>query len=141
MILWRIAKHTADYPAVDLSGGGAKRTGGRWNSKGRSVVYTATSISLATLETLARLGDNIAIRNAFLVQVAVPPAVWKLRERVEVASLDVTWAAEPPGSTTIALGDAWPAAARSPLLMVPSVIVPGENCFFNACVRSGGNAQ
>ncbi|WP_187367146.1 RES domain-containing protein [Massilia mucilaginosa] len=33
-----------------LGGGGAKLTGGRWNSKGMPVVYAATSISLATLE-------------------------------------------------------------------------------------------
>lgn len=51
--LWRIAKHTAVYHASDLSGGGAKSTGGRWNSKGVAVVYAATSIALAAPMILA----------------------------------------------------------------------------------------
>lgn len=125
-ILWRIAKHTLQYPATDLSGGGAKITGGRWNKKGTPVVYASTSIALATLETLAHLGDNIAIRNAFLVQITVPAAVWKRRECISAAELGPTWAAEPPGLTSVNYGDSWIHAQHSPLLLVPSVIVPEE---------------
>lgn len=125
--VWRIAKHTADYRADDLSGGGAKITGGRWNSKGNAVVYAASTIALATLETLAHLGDNIAIRNAFLVRVDIPPSVWRLRQIVDAQILEPTWLAEPPGSTTIGYGDIWLNAMRSPLLLVPSVIVPEEH--------------
>lgn len=125
-LLWRIAKHTARYPATDLSGDGAKSTGGRWNSKGVPVVYAATSIALATLETLAHLGDNIAIRNAFLLEVAVPAALWKKREIIEAKDLPPTWVAEPPGSTTITFDDEWLHDLSAPLLLVPSVIVPEE---------------
>lgn len=126
VVLWRIAKHTAQYSATDLSGGGAKFTGGRWNSKGIAVVYAASTIALATLETLAHVGDNIAMRNSFLVQIHVPPAVWKLREMIAAVDLDPTWLAEPPGSTSIAFGDAWLANKSAALLMVPSVIIPEE---------------
>ena len=108
--LWRIAKHTVDYSATDLGGGGARATGGRWNGKGIPVVYAASTIALATLETLAHLGDNIAIRNAFLVRIDVPASVWKAREMITAAGLAPTWLAE----------------RRSPLLLVPSVIVPEE---------------
>ena len=125
-LLWRIAKHTVQYAASDMSGGGAKATGGRWNSKGVPVVYASTSIALATLETLAHLGDNIAIRNAFLLQIDVPATVWKLREIIQPADLDPTWVAEPSGSTTVSFGDNWLGGASAPLLMVPSVIVPEE---------------
>lgn len=124
--IWRIAKHTAEYRADDLTGGGAKITGGRWNSKGNAMVYAATSIALATLETLAHLGDNIAIRNAFLVRIDIPASTWRMREIVEAQALEPTWLAEPAGSTTIGLGDAWLATGQSPLLLVPSVIVPEE---------------
>ena len=48
---------TVDYQATDLSGSGAKATGGRWNSQGVPVIYAATTIASATLETLAHLGD------------------------------------------------------------------------------------
>jgi RES domain-containing protein len=39
----------------DLSGNGAAINGGRWNSMGVYVLYTASSASLALLETLAHL--------------------------------------------------------------------------------------
>lgn len=124
--LWRIAKHTPQYQATDLTGGGAKAIGGRWNSKGTAVIYSASTIALATLETLAHLGDNIAIRNAFLVEILVPASVWQLREQISAVNLNATWVAEPPGSTTIDAGDAWLHKADAPLLLVPSVIVPEE---------------
>lgn len=130
--LWRIAKHTADYRADDLSGGGAKFTGGRWNSKGQAVVYASTTIALATLETLAHLGDNIAIRNAFLIRLDVPASIWDEREYITPDDLDPTWAAEPPGSTTIQFGDDWINSGSAALLLVPSVIVPEE---FNVLVN------
>ena len=124
--LWRIAKHTADYAATDLSGGGARACGGRWNGKGVPMVYAATTIALATLETLAHLGDNIAIRNAFLVRIDVPAPVWKSRQTITAGELPPTWLAEPPGSTSIDAGNAWLASGACALLLVPSVIVPEE---------------
>lgn len=126
VVLWRIAKHTADYRADDLSGGGAKKVGGRWNGKGWAVVYASRSIALATLETLAHLGDDIAIRNAFLVRIDVPPSVWKRREYIAPEDLDPTWSAEPPGMNTIEFGNAWLTGCSAALLEVPSVLVPEE---------------
>lgn len=41
--------------ANDLTGQGAKVVGGRWNSKGNSILYTASSVSLALLEVLVHL--------------------------------------------------------------------------------------
>ena len=119
------------YKATDLTGGGAKITGGRWNGKGVPVVYTSTTIALATLETMAHLAD-INIRNAFLAEVGVPEPVWNLREYIEAENFDPTWIAEPPGSTTIDFGDEWLKSASAPLLMVPSAIVPEE---FNVLIN------
>ena len=136
--LWRIAKQTIQYAADDMSGGGAKLTGGRWNGKGIPVTYASTSIALATLETLAHLGDNIAIRNAFLVKITVPASLWKTRETVTAAELDPTWLAEPPGSTTVELGNTWIAAETAALLLVPSVIIPEE---YNALINPAHTAS
>lgn len=124
--LWRIAKETRDYAANDMSGGGAATTGGRWNSKGKPVVYAASSIALATLETLAHIGDDIACRNRFLVRIDIPDAIWKKREVTDVRKLPASWAAEPHGLSSVDHGDRWLGALRSALLLVPSVIVPEE---------------
>jgi RES domain-containing protein len=128
VVLWRISKETPAYKAADLTGGGAKAMGGRWNRKGTAVVYAASTIALATLETLAHLGDNIPIRNAFLVSIVVPASVWAARKTVEAASLPATWVAEPPGATSIDFGDAWlrSGAGALMLMLVPSIIVPEE---------------
>lgn len=126
VVLWRISKETPDYKAADLTGGGAKTVGGRWNRKGTAVVYAASTIALATLESLAHLGDNIPVRNAFLVSIVVPAEVWAARETVEAASLPATWVAEPPGAASIDFGDAWLRSGAGALLLVPSIIVPEE---------------
>ena len=38
-----------------FDGEGARRYGGRWNSKGTSIVYAASSLALAALEMLVHL--------------------------------------------------------------------------------------
>lgn len=124
--LWRIAKDTDKYSADDLTGNGAKTTRGRWNSVGYAVLYASDSIALSTLETLVRLGPKTRIRNNFLVCITVPGNVWKMRDTRNVDSLPVTWVAEPPGTASTDIGDAWLAKGAAPLLLVPSVIVPEE---------------
>lgn len=124
--LWRIAKQTMDYNADDLSGGGAAGAGGRWNSKGKAVVYAASSIALAALETLVYLSTNIAVRNRFLVEIQVPEVLWAQKRIVSLGTLNPTWAAEPYGMTSVTIGDAWLAQADSALLLVPSVIIHEE---------------
>jgi len=126
VVVWRMAKETPDYPADDLSGGGAKAVGGRWNRKGTSAVYASTTIALATLETLAHLGGNISIRNAFLLRIDIPAALWAQRRTVDLASLPPAWLAEPPGAASIAFGDRWLRTQSRLLLLVPSIIVPEE---------------
>lgn len=53
---WRITSET--YAETAFSGEGAKEYGGRFNSPGTPVVYTSESISLATLELLAKAGKR-----------------------------------------------------------------------------------
>lgn len=126
VLIWRISKETSNHKASDLSGGGAKTMGGRWNRKGTAVVYAASTIALATLETLPRLGGDMSIRNAFLVSITVPRSVWDARKTIKAASLPATWASEPPGSTSLDIGDDWLRSNAGALLLVPSIIVPEE---------------
>lgn len=130
--VWRIAKHTRDFRADDLSGGGAAATGGRWNGVGNHVVYAGTSISLCALETLAHLGDDIACRNRFLVAIEIPHKLWGTRKVMRPQDLPVTWLAEPSGMDTVNLGNDWLQNGSELLLMVPSVIVHEE---FNVLIN------
>jgi RES domain-containing protein len=130
--VWRIAKHTKDYRAEDLSGGGAASVGGRWNDTGHAVVYAGTTIALSTLETLAHIGDDIACRNRFLVAIEIPHKLWQARQVLQVKDLPLTWVSEPPGMDTMRIGNDWLTKCEALLLMVPSVIVPEE---FNVLIN------
>lgn len=122
--VWRIAVEVATYAANNLSGAAAKMTGGRWNSKGTPVVYCATNIALATLETVHYLRSGSLPFNRYLVRIDVPDAVWDARQVLN--PLPAGWDAIPAGLSARTAGDAWIASAASALLLVPSVIVPDE---------------
>lgn len=123
---WRIAADTARYPADDVSGGGAKATGGRWNAPDHAVVYASATRALACLETLVHLNAAGLPLNRYLVELTIPEPVWDAARRESAASLPVGWDAEPSSLTSIQLGTDWLVARRSALLVLPSVIVPEE---------------
>ncbi len=125
-LLWRIAAETRRHGADDLSGAGAARYPGRWNDAGQPVVYTATSMALAVLETVAHLDDGGLPLNRYLVEVRVPAAAWAAREELAAAELPPTWAAIPAGRASVRLGSAWLASRRSALLLLPSAVLPEE---------------
>ena len=124
--LWRIGTDTPDYTADDLSGAGAKSTGGRWNRKGNATLYTSTSIALACLETVVHLGVGSLPLNRYLVRFVVPVAVWNTRKQLDPGNL-VGWDAQPAGAVSLDAGDEWLSSLASALLMVPSAIVPEEH--------------
>lgn len=126
MRLWRIAADTRKYPADDLSGGGSAKNPGRWNDAGKPVVYAAPAISLAVLETAAHIDDGGLPLNRYLLELDVPDDVWASREELIVATLPVTWSAIPAGHASVKIGSTWLASLRSPILLVPSVVVPEE---------------
>ena len=126
MRLWRIATETRSHPAHDLSGGGAAKYPGRWNDAGEAVVYAAPSLALAVLETVAHLDNGGFPLNRFVIEIDVPDSVWALHERLEMAALPSAWSAIPAGQASVKLGSRWLASQRSPILLVPSVIVPEE---------------
>jgi RES domain-containing protein len=114
-------------PARAFSGEGSKNWGGRWNSMGVSMVYTAATRALATLEILVHMrgapGAGSARRPYLIYQISFDEA---LLEQLSETSLPAGWNAEPPTDASQRIGDAWVSAAGSPVLSVPSVIVRGE---------------
>jgi len=127
-VLWRIASDTPDHVAHDLSGKGAEITGGRWNRKGLPAIYTASTASLAALETIVHFAAEGLPLNRFLVRIDLPDELWDARLRATAASLDVGWNAVPAGKVSLDFGDAWlKNPAGTLVLEVPSVVVPEES--------------
>ncbi len=118
---WRIC--APQYAQAAYSGEGARLYGGRWNSRGRAVVYTSESISLAVLEQLVHVEDPAAL-DAFVVISATldESAVETLAE----ASLPDDWRAYPAPAALKEIGDAWLTENRSLALKVPSATVRGQ---------------
>ena len=69
MTVYRIAK--AEFRALDLSGTGAFKFGGRWNSKGTFMLYTSMNSSLAYLETLVHFEEADMPPNLFITTMEV----------------------------------------------------------------------
>lgn len=130
--VWRIATESADYAADDLSGKGAKSSGGRWNRPGVALVYTSGSAALACIETVVHIGAGALPLNRYLVRIDIPDEVFAQRtlfENLAPISRRVGWDAEPAGRASLDLGGAWVAAGDTAILQVPSVIIPEEPNF------------
>jgi RES domain-containing protein len=110
---------------------GARIAGGRWNSPGVAVVYTSSSLSLATLEVLVHLDDPDAFARMFswfAMEIRD-----ELIEVLDESKLPPGWCADETTGATQAIGDAWVRSRRTAVLAVPSVVTPGEkNYLLNA---------
>lgn len=116
---WRLVK--ARLAASAFDGEGARLFGGRWNSPGTRLVYTAEAPSLAVLEVLVHLQASAPLAAYVMIEVQVP------EERVEVlARVPADWRRLPAPESTRRAGDAWVRSGRSLALSVPSVVSPGE---------------
>lgn len=131
---WRIAQSRyldgAGPGGGAFSGEGARRFGGRWNSRGTAVAYTAGSQSLALLEILVHLDTAHLLRRYALVPI-------RFEERhvttLDPGDLPDDWRRHPTPTSTQTLGDRWVREGTSAVLRVPSVIVPAE---FNYVVHA-----
>lgn len=121
--VWRIASDTPAWTADDLSGAGAKATGGRWNAAGIAMIYASETIALACLETLVHFKSGGLPFNRYLVRIDIPDAVW---HKAEVFPGRVGWDALPAGRVSIDFGAQWVRTGRSAILRVPSSVVPEE---------------
>ena len=121
---WRITKRK--HASAAFTGEGARLFGGRWNSPGMAVVYTAQSQSLAALEMLVHLESPELLANYILFEVGIDES---MITRVELSQLPKNWRVDPPPAKVTAIGNAWVVGGASAVLCVPSALVPGENNF------------
>jgi len=118
---WRIVK--ARHVASAFDGEGARLTGGRWNSRGTALVYTAESESLATLEMLVHLGAGAALASYVLIRCQFQEA---LVTDVDNRAIPSASRMSPPPPELATIGDAWVGAGTSAVLRVPSAIARSE---------------
>ena len=121
VIAWRITKRKHAKNA--FSGEGARQFGGRWNSAGVAVVYTAGSQSLAALEMLVHLESSELLQNYLLVPVQIED---RLIATLGLEELPKHWRANPPPPKLREIGDALTLSGKSVALRVPSAVVPAE---------------
>jgi RES domain-containing protein len=108
VLAWRLCR----APFADLTGEGARRYGGRWNEPGRPIVYAASNAALAVLEVRVHLD---------LTPDLLPDDYLLLT--IDLHDLATEEAANIPADPA-AFGDAWLRERRTPVLRVPSLIVP-----------------
>ncbi len=134
MTLWRISNY------IDLAGEGGLRASGRWHTRGRRVIYCASTPAAALLEILVHLEIEVEDlpRRYHLLKLDAPDTL--AVERITLAELPKNWIERP--DVTRALGDAWLAAGRTPLLKVPSALAPEtSNVLINPMHREAGRIK
>jgi RES domain-containing protein len=122
MIVFRIVK--APYKN-DLSGLGAEKYGGRWNSIGMPALYTSENASLAMLETLANWTLALHSPELYLMKLDIPDRAVVFEPQIK--SLPPQW--KKPGSTvrTQQFGDQFLSKNEFLLMKVPSAVMHIEH--------------
>jgi RES domain-containing protein len=121
--VWRICRER--YAADPLSGRGGLVVSGRWATKGRRVVYTSGSLSLASLEFLVHVDRVLLPPDLVQVEVDVPDRI--PASEIDVVPLPKGWRDHPAPTTLRAFGDAWLAGGTTAILRVPSAVIPEES--------------
>ena len=122
LTVFRLGKHV--YRDQLFSGRGGLYAGGRWTPRGRPVVYSSGSISLAVLEYTVNYRRRGWVPATVLGRAAIPASV-----RVETVSIDnlpFNWFAAAPPPQLQALGGEWLEHGETAVLQVPSAIVTEE---------------
>lgn len=119
MIVYRISNPAHSN---DISGTGAKRMGGRWNSAGIPVLYTSQHISLSLLEMLVNTNFKDYTIALDLMYISFPDQ--QPISIIESINLKNNW--KDDFDYTRFMGDEFIRQNRSLLLKVPSAVIHEE---------------
>ncbi|MEN9523743.1 MAG: hypothetical protein RL065_2120 [Bacteroidota bacterium] len=120
MVVFRLSKQKY---ATDLSGIGAEKYGGRWNSKGLPMLYCSENISLCMLEILVNIPHIILPKFMQLVQIKIPDNSILIFPKNELPS---DWQSNPISFSTQKIGDIFLREEKYLAMKVPSSVVPNE---------------
>lgn len=121
MIVYRLAKSKW---CDDLSGKGAELAGGRWNSKGTSMLYTSSSRALCVAEISVHLPLGILPIDYNMISISVPEEIAIME--IHPSSLPKNWNCYPYDDSTQKLGDLFIKEGKFLVLKVPSAVVQGD---------------
>ncbi|TWF37371.1 RES domain-containing protein [Chitinophaga polysaccharea] len=108
----------------DLSGTGARLYGGRWNSPGHAVMYTAGSRALSALEVLVHIPLKTIVQDFCIATIHIPDNVAiKVLTKHDLPS---GWQSLAPFPALQQIGDEWIDTARYAVLRIPSVVIADE---------------
>lgn len=122
LTVFRLGKYI--YRDQLFTGQGGLYASGRWTPRGRPVLYTSGSISLAVLEYTVNYRRRGWVPATVLGRADIPTSV-----RVETLSVDklpFNWFAAAAPPQLQALGREWLERAETAVLKVPSAIVTEE---------------
>jgi RES domain-containing protein len=122
LAVYRITKDR--YRDQIFSGLGGLYASGRWTLRGRPVVYTSQSISLAVLEYALNYRRHGWLPSSVLGRAVIPKEVNV--ECISTSALPDCWRDPDPPAALREIGDAWLRRAETVCLGVPSAIVPEE---------------
>ncbi len=107
----------------DLSGAGAATYSGRWHSKGTHILYTASTPSLALLESVVHI-PNIPTPGYCMICLNVPED--KIHE-IKLADLPDNWYVNPSPDILKSYGDIFIREKKFFALRLPSAIMSEES--------------
>jgi RES domain-containing protein len=121
MMFYRIAR--GPYKD-DLSGEGAEKYGGRWNSIGTRAFYCCENRALALLEILANAYPSVKLKDYYILTIEVPDNLKIYRPKEN--QLPTNWNSVPMNHSTQLFGDAFIEKGDFIGMQVPSTIMPYE---------------
>ena len=121
MIVYRLSKSAF---SKDLSGKGAEKCGGRWNSKGVAILYTSDSRALCTTEIAVHTPLGNIPTDYEIIGIEIHDET-KIKE-LTINNLPYDWMRFPHSASTQEIGDNFIKGGIFLVLKVPSVIVQGE---------------
>ena len=107
-----------------LSGKGASLKGGRWNSPGKEIIYTAGNRSLAMAEVAVHFSLSTLPVDYRMVTILIPDDL--IVKQLPEKGLPKGWNAFPYGAGTQTYGDDFIHRNDSCLLKVPSAVTKGD---------------
>jgi RES domain-containing protein len=105
-------------------GEGARLVAGRWTTAGRSAIYCAQSLALATLEILVQVStpeERLEPRSWF--EITFPKSAVEEADRKKLPG---NWHSPIPIAATQAIGDSWLTVGKTLALRVPASVLPNS---------------